>query len=176
MALGSKAPGPAASGCSTPAASTEICYIFYLDCVGILLHICLFWKVHFTAVIMPKILGLIGTHFIGVIFFFFFFFKNILILFSVSSSQRRVRQRTEEGIAASKARIANKLVIPEMNVVRAGVVVAPLDVINDIIQTYNWGYLYNCACIVLTRLVREFYTHLEVVQDKNGGIFLQSIV
>jgi len=41
-----------------------------LDCVGILLHICLFWEVHFTAVIMPKILGLIGTHFIGVIFFF----------------------------------------------------------------------------------------------------------
>jgi len=37
--------------------------------------------------------------------------------------------------------------------------VAPLDVIGEIIQTYNWGYPYNCACIVLTRLVKEFYTH-----------------
>jgi hypothetical protein len=27
--------------------------------------------------------------------------------------------------------------------------VAPLDIIDDIIQTYHWGYLYNCACIVL---------------------------
>jgi hypothetical protein len=54
--------------------------------------------------------------------------------------------------------------------------VAPLDVIYEIIQTYNCGYLYNCACIVLTRLVREFYTHLEVVQGENSGIVLQSIV
>jgi len=33
----------------------------------IILHIYLFWEVHFTAVIMPK---LTGTNFIGVIFFF----------------------------------------------------------------------------------------------------------
>lgn len=52
------------------------------------------------------------------------------------------------------------LVIPERNIVRADVMVAPLDVINDIIQIYNWGYLYNCAFIVLTRLVREFYMHM----------------
>jgi hypothetical protein len=54
--------------------------------------------------------------------------------------------------------------------------VAPLDVIYEFIQTYNWGYLYNCACIVLIRLVREFYTHLEVVQDEDSGIFLQSSI
>jgi hypothetical protein len=53
--------------------------------------------------------------------------------------------------------------IPKRNVARANVLVAPLSVINDIIQTYNWGYLYNFSCIVLTRLVKEFYTHLEVV-------------
>jgi hypothetical protein len=75
-------------------------------------------------------------------------------------------------MAASRARIANRLVIPERNVVRDDVMVAPFDVINDIIQTYNWGYLYNCACIVLTRLVREFYTHLEVMQDEDSGIVL----
>lgn len=44
---------------------------------------------------------------------------------------------TEEGIAASRARIASRPVIPERNVVRSDVLVAPLDVINDIIQTYN---------------------------------------
>jgi hypothetical protein len=82
---------------------------------------------------------------------------------SAGSSQRRVRQRTEEGFAASRAKIANRPIIPESNIVRANVLVALLDVINDIIQTYNWGYLYNCACIVLTRLVREFYTDLEIV-------------
>jgi hypothetical protein len=75
-------------------------------------------------------------------------------------------------MATSRARIANMLVIPERNVVRDDVMVAPFDVINDIIQTYNCGYLYNCACIVLTRLVREFYTHLEVVQDEDSGIVL----
>jgi hypothetical protein len=41
--------------------------------------------------------------------------------------------------------------------------VAPLDIIANIIQTYHWGYLYSCACIVLPRLVREFYGNLEVV-------------
>jgi hypothetical protein len=58
---------------------------------------------------------------------------------SASNSQHRLSQRTKEGVAASKARIANRPVIPERNVVRADVMVAPLDVINEIIQTYNWG-------------------------------------
>jgi hypothetical protein len=95
---------------------------------------------------------------------------------SASSSQRRVRQRTEEGNAASRAKIANRSVIPKRNVVRADVMVGPLDVISEIIQTYNWGYLHNYACIVLTKLVREFYTHLEVMQDEDNGIVLQSTV
>jgi hypothetical protein len=95
---------------------------------------------------------------------------------SVGSSQRKVCQRIEEGIVASRARIANMAVILETNVVKADVFVAPLDVINDNIQTYNWGYLYNCAYIVLTRLVREFYTHLEVMHDEDSGIVLQSTI
>jgi hypothetical protein len=90
----------------------------------------------------------------------FFFFCKII---SAGNSQRKVRQRVEEGIVASRARIANMPAIPKRNVARANVLVAPLSVINDIIQTYNWGYLYNFSCIVLTRLVKEFYTHLEVV-------------
>jgi hypothetical protein len=95
---------------------------------------------------------------------------------STSSSQRRVQQRIEEGNAASRAKVANMPVIPEQNVVRTDIMVAPLDVISEIIQTYNWGYLHNCACIILTRMVREFYTHLEVVQNEDSGIILQSTI
>jgi hypothetical protein len=95
---------------------------------------------------------------------------------SAGSSQCRVRQRTEEDMAASKAQIITKPVIPERKVVKADIMVAPLDVISEIIQTYHWGYLHNCACIVLTRLVREFYTHLEVVQNEDNGIILQSTI
>jgi len=82
---------------------------------------------------------------------------------SISSFQRRVRQRTDEGIAAARARIENRQAIPERNVVRADVMVAPLDIIADTIQTYHWGYFNGCVCIVLPRLVREFYGHMEVV-------------
>jgi len=61
-------------------------------------------------------------------------------------------------------------------VVRADIMVASLDSIHDIIQTYHWGYLHNCACVVLTRLVRLFYANLEVVQDDDRGLVLQSSV
>jgi hypothetical protein len=67
-------------------------------------------------------------------------------------------------------------VIAERNVVRADIMVAPLDNIHEIIQTYHWGYLHNCACVVLTRLVRLFYANLEVVQDDDCGMVLQSFV
>jgi hypothetical protein len=53
--------------------------------------------------------------------------------------------------------------------------VAPLDSIHEIIQTYHWGYLHNCACIVLTRLVRQFYAQLKVVQN-DDPIVLQSCI
>jgi hypothetical protein len=115
-----------------------------------------------------------GTNKISMVLFlatFGYFFCRTM---SASRSQRRVGQRTEEGIAATRAKIENRQAIPERNVVRADVMVALLDIIADIIQTYHWGYLYNCACIVLPRLVREFYGNLEVVQDDDDGIILQS--
>jgi hypothetical protein len=65
-------------------------------------------------------------------------------------------------------------VIAERNVVRSDIMVAPLDSIHDIIQTYHWGYQHSCACIVYTMLVRLFYTILEVVQDDDRGLVLQS--
>jgi hypothetical protein len=70
----------------------------------------------------------------------------------------------------------DRTVILERNVVRSDIMVPPLDSIYKTIQTYHWGYLYTCACIVLTRLVRLFYANLEVVQDDEHGLVLQSTV
>lgn len=91
---------------------------------------------------------------------------------SADSPQRRVRQRTKEDVAAFGAKIMNRVVIPKGNVVRANIMVAPLDDIHLIIQTYHWGYLHNCSYIVLTRLVKEFYAHLEIVHNDDNGIVL----
>jgi hypothetical protein len=48
---------------------------------------------------------------------------------SAGSSQRRVHQRTEAGLVANRARIENRQAILERNVVRADVMVAPLEII-----------------------------------------------
>jgi hypothetical protein len=93
---------------------------------------------------------------------------------STISSQRRVRQRTEEEQSAFQAKIMDRNVLAKRNVVRADIMVPPLDSIYETIQTYNWGYLYTCACIILTRLVRLFYANLEVAQDDERGMVLQS--
>jgi hypothetical protein len=52
---------------------------------------------------------------------------------SASSPQCRVRQRTEGDLAALRAKIMNRTIIAERNVVRADIMVAPLDSIHDII-------------------------------------------
>jgi hypothetical protein len=81
---------------------------------------------------------------------------------SAISSQCQVRQRTKEEQSAFQAKIMDRNVVAERNVVRADIMVRPLDSIYEIIQTYHWGNLYTCACIVLTRLVGLFYANLEV--------------
>jgi hypothetical protein len=48
-------------------------------------------------------------------------------------SQHRVRQRIDEGIAATRARMENRQAIPERNVLRADIMMAPLDFIAEII-------------------------------------------
>jgi hypothetical protein len=95
---------------------------------------------------------------------------------SAVSSQRRVRQRTGEERSVLQAQIMDRTVIVERNVVRSDIMVPPLDSIYETIQTYHWGYVYTCACIVLTRLVRLFYANLEVAQDDDRGMVLQSTV
>jgi len=69
--------------------------------------------------------------------------------------------------------VENRQAILERSVVRADIMVAPLDIIYEIIQGNHWGYLYTCACQVYPKLVHDFYGHLEVVQDDVNGIILQ---
>jgi hypothetical protein len=56
---------------------------------------------------------------------------NIFVVFflELGNSQRKVRQRTNEGIAATRARMANKQLIPERNILIPDIMVAPLDFI-----------------------------------------------
>jgi hypothetical protein len=68
-----------------------------------------------------------------------------------------------EDRAAIQAKIMDRSVIAEPNVLRADIMVPLLDNILDIIQTYNWGYRHSCACQVYTRLVKLFYANLAVV-------------
>jgi hypothetical protein len=91
---------------------------------------------------------------------------------SIGSPQCMVRQRTKGDRAALRAKIMDRPVIAKRNILRTDIMVAPLDSIHDTIQTYHWGYLHTCACVVYTRLVRLFYTNLEVVQDDDSGLVL----
>jgi hypothetical protein len=123
----------------------------------------IFVKVLFTAVILPNIFHILTR------ILFWIFAANLVgflcKIMSVGSPPRRFRQRTMEDRAAIQAKIMDRIVIGERNIIRSDIMVPPLDNILDIIQTYNWGYLHNCACVVYTRLVKFFYANLEVVQN-----------
>jgi hypothetical protein len=57
--------------------------------------------------------------------------------------------------------------------------VPPLSSIHETIQHYQWTYLYTCASVILTRLVRLvrlFYANLEVAEDDVRGTVLQSTI
>jgi len=97
-------------------------------------------------------------------------------IMSAGSPPRRVCQRTMEDRAAIRAKTMDRTVIAEGNVILSDIMVPPLDSIHAIIQTYNWGYLHSCACVVYTRLVKLFYANLEVVQNDDHGLVLQSTV
>jgi len=84
------------------------------------------------------------------IFLEYFSLDNSCCIFcrimSAGSPPRRVRQRLVEDRAAIQAKIMDRSIIAERNVLRADLMVPPLDNILGIIQTYNWGYLHSCAC------------------------------
>jgi hypothetical protein len=114
------------------------------------------------------------------IFLEYLFWQNSCWIFcrimSAGSPPRRVRQRLVEDRAAIQAKIMDRTVIAERNVLWVDILVPPLDNILAIIQTYNWGYLHSCACVVYTRLVKLFYANLDVVQNDHQGVVLQSSV
>jgi hypothetical protein len=95
---------------------------------------------------------------------------------SAISSQHRVRQSTEAEQNEIQAKIMDRTVIAERNVVRVDIMVPPLNSIHETIQHYQWTYLYTCACIILTGLVWLFCASLEVAQDDERGTVLQSTV
>jgi len=70
----------------------------------------------------------------------------------------------------------SRQVILEPNIVKADVMVTPLNFITQMIQDNHWGYLYNCACPVYPRLVRYFYGYMEVKRDDDSEIILQTTV
>jgi hypothetical protein len=73
-------------------------------------------------------------------------------------------------------KVSNRQALPKRNELRADIIRAPLDFIAEIIQANHWEYLYNCACLVYPWLVRDFYGHLEVVQEDDRGIILQTTI
>jgi len=100
--------------------------------------VCNFWKSTFYYRYNAKyFLGTNRTLISLTIFLAYLFGYYFCRTMSIDSPQRRVRQRIEEDVAASRAKIMNRAVIPKRNVVRADIMVAPLDDIHQIIQTYH---------------------------------------
>jgi hypothetical protein len=134
----------------------------------------IFAKVLFTAVILPNVFHDLTR------LLFWIFSANLIgflgKIMSAGSPQRRVCQRTVEDRATLQAKTMDRTVIAERNVIRSDVMVPPLDSIHAIIQTYNWGYLHSCACVVYTWLVKLFYANLEMVHKDDRGLVLQSTV
>jgi hypothetical protein len=95
------------------------------------MFMCNFWTVHFIAVIIPFFFRLTSSNYLWHFWAYIslYFFRTM----SSGSSQHRARQRTEGGLAATRARVENKQAIPERSVVRADIMVAPLDIIYEII-------------------------------------------
>jgi hypothetical protein len=161
----------------------NICNIYYVgiiwfsiivDCI-VIFFVCNFWKSPFYCSYNARFSMCTNK-----IISFGLFLANLVGLFcrimSACSPQRRVRQRTEGDRVALRAKIINRLVIAERNVVQSDIMVSSLDSIHDTIQTYHWGYLHTCACVVYTMLVQLFYANLVVVQDNDRWLVLQSTV
>jgi len=102
-----------------------------VDCI-VIFSVCNFWKSPFYcrynagfSMCTNKIIS------------FGLFLANLVGLFcrimSVGSPQRRVRQRTEGDRVALRAKIMDRPVIAERNVVRSGIMVSSLDSIHDTI-------------------------------------------
>jgi hypothetical protein len=54
--------------------------------------------------------------------------------------------------------------------------VSPFDFIDQLIWEYHWDYLYKYSSIVYPKLVWDFYGFLEVIQDEQGSLTLQTTI
>jgi len=63
-------------------------------------------------------------------------------------------------------------VIIERNVLKVDAMV-PLF---ELIRKNHWDYLHQCSGLVYSKLARDFYGFLEVIQDDQSGLILQTIV
>lgn len=54
--------------------------------------------------------------------------------------------------------------------------VAPFSYIDEIIQENHWQYLYSCSNLVHPCLFNDFYAYMEVVQDADDCLTLQTTV
>jgi len=48
--------------------------------------------------------------------------------------------------------------------------------IGQMLLENQWEYLYNCACLAFSRLVREFYGNMIIIQDDDRGLIMQTMV
>lgn len=71
---------------------------------------------------------------------------------SASSSQHRVRQRTEDGIGPTRARVETRIVIIERNVLKVDIMAPLFDFIDQLIRENHWDYLYQCSGSVYPKL------------------------
>jgi hypothetical protein len=113
-------------------------------------------------------------------FFFFFFFFFLFCVYSenmyLDGSPPRARQRIGESVIDRLHRMQSRQVLSERNLLRADLRDAVLLPISQMLLENHWEYLYNCACQIFPRLVREFYGHMIVTQDDDHGLIIKTMV
>jgi hypothetical protein len=107
-----------------------------------------------------------------VAFFFFFWGVYFFVFFQKKCLQAALSAESGKG----QMRVETRPVIIERNVLKADVMVPPFDFIDQLIRENHWDYLYHCSGIVYPRMVRDFYGYLEVIQDEQSGLTLQTTV
>jgi len=95
---------------------------------------------------------------------------------SSNNSPPRVRQRIEKSVANRRLRMEKRQVLSERNILRADLRDAVLLPIGQMLLENQWEYLYNCACPIFPRLVRDFYGHMVITQDDDRGLVMQTMV
>jgi hypothetical protein len=97
-----------------------------------------FYKSPFTAVILPNFYPDLTSTFLD------YSWQNLVGLFMQNHVCHQFPAQgspEDRGREEQQAKIMDRTVIAERNVVRSDIMVPPLDSIYETNQTYNWGYL-----------------------------------